>query len=116
MGGTGGGSGGAGSGGKAGGGAGGAGAGGRGGASGASTGGTSGAGTSGAGGSGTCSTPPSGTTCATASPHCTGYAYMTGDVVKARLIRDYGYDDESATDVLTFVASIFARGDVKQNK
>jgi serine protein kinase len=38
------------------------------------------------------------------------------DVVKARLIRDYGYDDESATDVLTFVASIFARGDVKSNK
>ncbi len=35
------------------------------------------------------------------------------DVVKARLIRDYGYDDESATDVLNFVASIFARGDVK---
>jgi serine protein kinase len=38
------------------------------------------------------------------------------DVVKARLIRDYGYDDESATDVLTFVASIFARGDAKQAK
>jgi serine protein kinase len=36
------------------------------------------------------------------------------DVVKGRLIRDYGYDDESATDVLNFVASIFARGDVKQ--
>ena len=35
------------------------------------------------------------------------------DVVKTRLIRDYGYDDESATDVLNFVASIFARGDVK---
>lgn len=35
------------------------------------------------------------------------------DVVKGRLIRDYGYDDESATDVLHFVASIFARGDVK---
>ncbi|MCA9225093.1 MAG: serine protein kinase, partial [Planctomycetales bacterium] len=33
------------------------------------------------------------------------------DVVKGRLIRDYGYDDESATDVLNFVASIFARGD-----
>src|SRR6266581_1146536 len=32
------------------------------------------------------------------------------DVVKGRLIRDYGYDDESATDVLNFVASIFARG------
>ena len=36
------------------------------------------------------------------------------DVVKGRLIRDYGYDDESATDVLTYVASIFARGDVKK--
>lgn len=36
------------------------------------------------------------------------------DVVKGRLIRDYGYDEESATDVLTFVASIFARGDAKQ--
>ncbi len=35
------------------------------------------------------------------------------DVVKGRLIRDYGYDDESATDVLNYVASIFARGDVK---
>ncbi|MDX1946483.1 MAG: serine protein kinase [Pirellulaceae bacterium] len=36
------------------------------------------------------------------------------DVVKSRLIRDFGYDDESATDVLNFVASIFARGDVKK--
>jgi serine protein kinase len=35
------------------------------------------------------------------------------DVVKARLIRDFGYDDASATDVLQYVASIFARGDVK---
>lgn len=35
------------------------------------------------------------------------------DVVKGRLIRDYGYDDESATDVLNYVASIFARGDTK---
>ena len=35
------------------------------------------------------------------------------DVVKTRLIRDYGYDDESASDVLNFVASIFARGDAK---
>ena len=35
------------------------------------------------------------------------------DVVKGRLIRDYGYDDESATDVLNYVASIFARGDVR---
>jgi serine protein kinase len=35
------------------------------------------------------------------------------DVVKQRLIRDYGYDDASATDVLTYVASIFARGEMK---
>jgi serine protein kinase len=35
------------------------------------------------------------------------------DVVKSRLIRDYGYDEESATDVLHYVASIFARGDTK---
>jgi len=35
------------------------------------------------------------------------------DVVKGRLIRDYGYDDESASDVLNYVASIFARGDTK---
>ncbi len=33
------------------------------------------------------------------------------DVVKARLIRDYGYNDESATDILQYVASIFARGE-----
>lgn len=37
------------------------------------------------------------------------------DIVKQRLIRDYGYNDESATDVLNFVASIFARGDSKQS-
>jgi serine protein kinase len=36
------------------------------------------------------------------------------DVVKNRLIRNFGYDEESATDVLNFVASIFARGDVKE--
>ncbi|MEW5850395.1 MAG: serine protein kinase [Myxococcota bacterium] len=35
------------------------------------------------------------------------------DIVKQRLIRNYGYNEESATDVLNFVASIFARGDVK---
>ena len=35
------------------------------------------------------------------------------DVVKSRLIRDFGYNDQSATDVLTYVASIFARGDLK---
>jgi serine protein kinase len=37
------------------------------------------------------------------------------DVVKSRLVRDYGYNDESATDVLHYVASIFARGDVKRS-
>ncbi|TWT93405.1 PrkA AAA domain protein [Botrimarina colliarenosi] len=36
------------------------------------------------------------------------------DVVKGRLIKNYGYDDESATDVLQYVASIFARGDAKR--
>ncbi len=36
------------------------------------------------------------------------------DVVKSRLIRNYGYNDASATDVLTFVASIFARGQPKK--
>ena len=35
------------------------------------------------------------------------------DVVKSRLIKNYGYCDICATDVLNFVASIFARGDVK---
>ncbi len=36
------------------------------------------------------------------------------DVVKSRLIKNFGYDEESATDVLNFVASIFARGDAKE--
>jgi serine protein kinase len=36
------------------------------------------------------------------------------DVVKARLIRNYGYNETSATDVLTYVASIFARGHTKK--
>ncbi len=35
------------------------------------------------------------------------------DIVKERLIKNYGYNEASATDVLNFVASIFARGDVK---
>ena len=38
------------------------------------------------------------------------------DIVKGRLMRDYGYNEESATDVLQYVASIFARGDAKQTK
>jgi serine protein kinase len=36
------------------------------------------------------------------------------DVVKSRLIRDFGYNEESATDVLNYVASIFARGTTKK--
>ena len=36
------------------------------------------------------------------------------DVVKTRLIRDFGYDELSATDILNYVASIFARGDAKE--
>lgn len=37
------------------------------------------------------------------------------DVVKARLINNYGYNETSATDVLNFVASIFARGQARKN-
>jgi serine protein kinase len=36
------------------------------------------------------------------------------DIVKARLIKNFGYNEVSATDVLNYVASIFARGDVKE--
>lgn len=36
------------------------------------------------------------------------------DVIKERMIRNYGYDEVSATDVLNFVSSIFARGDAKE--
>ncbi|MBC8113764.1 MAG: serine protein kinase [Candidatus Saccharimonas sp.] len=36
------------------------------------------------------------------------------DIVKGRLIKNFGYNDESATDVLQYVASIFARGDAKR--
>jgi serine protein kinase len=38
------------------------------------------------------------------------------DVVKQRLIKFYGYNEVSATDVLNYVASIFARGDTKQGR
>jgi serine protein kinase len=38
------------------------------------------------------------------------------DIVKSRLIKNFGYDEVSATDVLQYVASIFARGDSKQGK
>jgi len=36
------------------------------------------------------------------------------DIVKGRMVRDYGYCESCATDVLHYVASIFARGDVKE--
>ncbi|MCZ6602147.1 MAG: serine protein kinase [Planctomycetota bacterium] len=36
------------------------------------------------------------------------------DVVKSRLIKNYDYCDVCSTDVLNYVASIFARGDVKK--
>jgi serine protein kinase len=36
------------------------------------------------------------------------------DIVKGRLIKNYGYCDVCATDVLNYVASIFARGDAKE--
>jgi serine protein kinase len=38
------------------------------------------------------------------------------DIVKSRLIKYFGYNEESATDVLTYVASIFARGEVKEKR
>jgi serine protein kinase len=36
------------------------------------------------------------------------------DIVKQRLIDNFGYDAHSATDILNYVASIFARGDAKE--
>ncbi len=36
------------------------------------------------------------------------------DIVKGRLIKNYGYCDVCSVDILNFVASIFARGDSKQ--
>jgi serine protein kinase len=36
--------------------------------------------------------------------------------VKARLVKEFGYDEVSAQDVLQYVANIFARGDVKERK
>lgn len=35
--------------------------------------------------------------------------------VKTRLIEKFGYNEQSATDVLNYVSSIFARGDMKEN-
>ncbi len=33
------------------------------------------------------------------------------DIIKSRLIKNYGYCEISATDALKYVASIFAKGD-----
>jgi len=38
------------------------------------------------------------------------------DIVKSRLVKNYGYCETCATDVLNFVASIFARGDIKEKR
>ncbi len=35
-------------------------------------------------------------------------------IIKSRLVRCFGYNEVSATDVLNYVASIFARGDAKK--
>jgi serine protein kinase len=37
------------------------------------------------------------------------------DVVKSRLIKNFGYNEQSATDVLNYVASIFARGETTED-
>ena len=37
------------------------------------------------------------------------------DTIKSRLIKNFGYNEVSATDVLTYVASIFARGDARED-
>jgi serine protein kinase len=38
------------------------------------------------------------------------------DIVKQRLIDQFGYNEQSAADVLNYVASIFARGDSKEEE
>ena len=37
------------------------------------------------------------------------------DAIKTRMIKNFGYNEESATDVLNYVASIFARGDLVED-
>lgn len=37
------------------------------------------------------------------------------DAIKTRLIRQFGYNEQSASDVLSYVSSIFARGDVQDD-
>ena len=36
------------------------------------------------------------------------------DAIKTRLVKQYGYNQQSATDVLDYVSSIFARGDISK--
>tara|TARA_Y100000034_G_scaffold117749_1_gene157580 strand:+ start:25637 stop:27736 length:2100 start_codon:yes stop_codon:yes gene_type:complete len=36
------------------------------------------------------------------------------DAIKTRLVKQFGYNEQSATDVLNYVSSIFARGEVEQ--
>jgi serine protein kinase len=38
------------------------------------------------------------------------------DAVKTRLVKDFGYNDRSATDVLDFVSGIFSRGDLAEDE
>jgi len=38
------------------------------------------------------------------------------DALKQRLITSFGYDADSASDVLTYVGSIFARGDADEDE
>jgi serine protein kinase len=38
------------------------------------------------------------------------------DALKQRLVTSFGYDDDSASDVLTYVGSIFARGDADEDE
>ncbi len=38
------------------------------------------------------------------------------DIVRSRLIKNYGYCETCATDVLNYVASIFARGDIRDRR
>lgn len=37
------------------------------------------------------------------------------DAIKTRMIKNFGYNEESATDVLNYVSSIFARGDLVED-
>lgn len=51
-----------------------------------------------------------------ANSHCTDADQQKKiDAIKTRLITNYGYNDQSATDVLNYVSTIFARGDVSED-